>query len=117
MRQRTLLHRLAGTSAQSCRVDIRSGEIVTLEQQRLAGRLCECVGEAVSEVQCGRMIPLAEAAPCAARCFQVFHRDGHQLDLRTPQERVEVMGRQRRLLDVPNAMEDSSTLATDMRQG
>lgn len=38
------------------------------------------------------VIALAEAAPCAARRFQVFHREGHQLYFRTLLEQVEVMG-------------------------
>jgi hypothetical protein len=42
----------------------RSGEVVALEQDRFAGLLGERVGEAVAEVQAGRMHPLAEPQIC-----------------------------------------------------
>jgi hypothetical protein len=41
------------------RCDIRVREIISLEQQWLAGRLCQRVAEAVTEIEPGRMPPLS----------------------------------------------------------
>ncbi len=47
------------TAGRSIRPDVGSSEVVALEQQRLAGRLGQRVGKAVTEIQSGRMIAAA----------------------------------------------------------
>ena len=72
------------------------------------------MGEAVAEVQCRRVIALAEAAPCAACCFQVFDGDRNQLDLAVSRS----VSSARAAVSPPrrsNTMDASGTFATDMR--
>ena len=40
--------------------DVGPGEVFALEQQRFAGRLGQRIGEAVAEIEPGRMIAAAE---------------------------------------------------------
>ena len=47
-------------------LDIGAGEILALEQERLARRFRECIGETVTEIQRRPVIALAEAPPSAA---------------------------------------------------
>ena len=72
----------------SSRLDVGSGEVLSLEQQRLVHQVGERIGEAIAEVQRCRMIPLAEAPPGAPGRFQMFQTNGHQFDFGVPQEQI-----------------------------
>lgn len=65
------------------------GEILALEQQRLAGNTRESVRETIAEVQRCRMTPLAEATPGITGCGGMFERDGNQFDFRSFDEEVQ----------------------------
>ena len=73
----------------------RCGEILTLEEQRLAGRASEGIGEAVAEVQPRLMMALAEPPPGLASSLDLIPRDRHQLDLGFLHEEIEVVPRGR----------------------
>ena len=55
----------------SRRLDIGAGEILALEQERLARRFRECIGETVTEIQRRPVIALAEAPRAASTCSTV----------------------------------------------
>jgi hypothetical protein len=49
-------------------------EVFALEKQRLSGYACECVREAIAQVEAGRMASFSESAECATRGAEVFER-------------------------------------------
>ena len=57
-----------------CRKDVRSFEIVALEQEGLVRRFGEGVGETVAEVESCRVFTLSEASPGATSCNEVLCR-------------------------------------------
>ena len=94
MRVAGMQSRASGVSSyQSRHLDIGASEVLTLEQQRFAGRLRGRIGETISEVQRGRVVPLAEAPSSAPRAVGMFGRDRHQLNRRLLQQHIELVSR------------------------
>ncbi len=79
----------------SRRLDIGAGEILALEEERLARRFRECIGETVTEIRRRPVIALAEAPPSAAGCFNMFDRNRRQFDRGAFQQYVEFVTRRR----------------------
>src|SRR3954468_3793151 len=73
--------------------DIRPGEVVTLEEKRVATRLRERVREAIADVEAGRVPPFAEREKGAYRQVHLLDRNGHGLDV----QGVEMLGDLRRI--------------------
>ena len=69
--------------------DIGAGEVVALEQERLAGGPGECVGEDVAEIEAGGVAPLAVAAERVAGAGCLIGRDGCYLGRRQVEETLE----------------------------
>ncbi len=65
--------------------NIRLAEIIADEEQQLTDRLGQRVGEAVTEVEAGRVAPLAEAAERRAGNFGIL--SGLRVDLYTEPEK------------------------------
>ena len=77
----------------SRRPDIGLGEVLALEQQRLARRIGERIGQAVPNVQRRRVIALAETTPSPTCGAGVFGRDRYQLNRRFLQQHIKFMSR------------------------
>ncbi len=66
-------------------LDVRLGEVIPLEQQRLPAHVGEGVGEAVSEVEGGGVVPLAEPPPRVPGRDEVSECHGNEFDLHLPE--------------------------------
>ena len=74
-----------------CGVDIGQREVPPFEQQRLAGRLRQRVGEAVAKVQSRRVVAFAEPPPGPTGGLRMVRGDRLQLDRRLFQEEVKLV--------------------------
>jgi hypothetical protein len=69
--------------------DIGLGEIIAFEQERLASRAGERVGEHVAEIETGGVTALAEASVRASRFGHVFRINGDDHNVGFLDERIE----------------------------
>jgi len=69
--------------------DVRRREIVAGAQHGVPGPVGERVGEAVAEIEPGRMPPLAVSPPPAHRTVGQIRIDGHDVDLRVTKESLD----------------------------
>ena len=60
--------------------DVCVGEVFALEEKGFSGHVCKGVGEAVAEVEGGRVVALAELSPSASGGGDLFRRYGDDLD-------------------------------------
>ena len=79
--------------ARQGRSNVRSGEVVSLEQERLARCFGQGVGEAVAKVEPCRMVSFPEASPGAASLDKLLCRHWRQVYAGAFEKRVEFVSR------------------------
>ena len=84
-----------GRKFSSGRLDIGPGEVLDLEQERLAGEVRKGICETIAQIQPRRMIPPAETPPSAPGGLRLLHRDGRKFSSGRLDKRIELLARRR----------------------
>ena len=70
--------------------DVAASEIDPFVQQCLGKRTCECIREAITEVETRRVASLAEIAKSLPDKMGLFHIDGDEFELGFGDEKIEI---------------------------
>jgi hypothetical protein len=71
-------------------ISVRPSKIASLEQKGLTRRLCQCVGEAIADVQSGRVPPAAKQPKCFNRSFRLTQIDRYSLDFTVIEKHLQI---------------------------